>query len=77
MRWSHPGFIPCTSAPSLEAAMATDPHATTRRYGYVLGGISVAAFIAVASLYFNGALQDRQDPNRNLVVAPGASQLVL
>ena len=57
--------------------MATDPHAATRRYGYVLGGISVAAFIAVASLYFNGALQDRQDPNRNLVVAAGASQLVL
>lgn len=57
--------------------MATDPHAATRRYGYVLGSISVAAFIAVASLYFNGALQDRQDPNRNLVVAAGASQLVL
>lgn len=57
--------------------MAADPHTATRRYGYVLGGISIVAFLAVCTLYFNGALQDRQDPNRNLVVAPGARELVL
>ena len=53
------------------------PDADTRRIGRRLGLLATLAFLALGWVSFDGALERREDPNRNLVVAPGASELVL
>ena len=53
------------------------PDADTRRIGRRLGLLATLAFLALGWVSFDGAIERREDPNRNLVVAPGASELVL
>ena len=53
------------------------PETETRRIGRTLGLLTILAFLALGWVSFDAAIERREDPNRNLVVAPGASELVL
>ena len=49
------------------------PDADVGRIGRRLGLLATLAFLALGWVSFDGAIERREDPNRNLVVAPGAS----
>ncbi|TXH12027.1 MAG: TIGR02281 family clan AA aspartic protease [Gammaproteobacteria bacterium] len=57
--------------------MNPEHDADTRRLGRTMGFLATVAFLALGWVSFHGVIERRDDPNRNLVVEPGASELVL
>jgi len=51
--------------------------ADTRRLGRTMGLLATVAFLGLGWVSFHGVLERRDHPNRNLVVDPGATELVL
>lgn len=49
----------------------------TRSIGRKLGLLASLAFLGLGWVSFDSVLEHRDNPNRNLVVAPGATELVL
>jgi aspartyl protease family protein len=49
----------------------------TRKLGRRMGVLATLAFIGLGWVSFDGMIADRDDPNRALVVAHGASEMVL
>jgi len=57
--------------------MSAQRDADTRRLGRTMGFLATAAFLGLGWVSFHDVIERREHPNRNLVVEPGASELVL
>lgn len=56
--------------------MSTASH-PTRRQGLVMYALAALALLGLLWLYFENELEERRNPNRNLVVAPGSGEMTI
>lgn len=62
--------------PCLSVAMSAPDH-DTRRIGRVMTWLAALSLLGLLWLFFDEQLADQLNPNRSLVVSPGAGELVL